>query len=556
MRSARHRLIAVPLGLALSLAFAGVASAAGFTMPSSVAPNQNFTVTPSLNAAELLDAQVVRFRFSDTQVIEDDAAPVDEAKTFGGYGTAGRKTVTMQIEYLVAADEFVSHAIRVNAAPVGAFTRSVTVPNVGQAVSFDATPSTDDQENGDLLGDGETAVPLPNSAYSWDFDDNGTYEQIGQTVQRTFATPGDKLVRLRVTDGGGRTDVVPVTVHVNRPPVSRFLFASKTPRVNDLVEFTSVSDDPDDPITLEQWDLDGDGQYDDANGSTTSRRFTTAGNHVVRLRVRDSRGRTDTSAQTIIVAALPPTPPPERMRPWPRIRIVGFAGATRVRAGPADREDGQGRHGQGSLQRQGLPAEDGHQHAGAQVGRPRALARAQAARGHPRLRGHHATRLHRTLRAHPPASQEAAPEARLVPLSQRAQAPEVPVTGLRQLVLVLVLGLASFGALFAAAKADSDSSPVPSPAVKPAAKEAAPAAATVSVADLGRAEPLPAMRERKPRAGAGAGAGAGARGRDPGGRPGDSRAAGLHPAAGPYPRASIASAERPGPELRRLRLIR
>ncbi len=331
MRSARHRLIAVPLGLALSLAFAGVASAAGFTMPSSVAPNQNFTVTPSLNAAELLDAQVVRFRFSDTQVIEDDAAPVDEAKTFGGYGTAGRKTVTMQIEYLVAADEFVSHAIRVNAAPVGAFTRSVTVPNVGQAVSFDATPSTDDQENGDLLGDGETAVPLPNSAYSWDFDDNGTYEQIGQTVQRTFATPGDKLVRLRVTDGGGRTDVVPVTVHVNRPPVSRFLFASKTPRVNDLVEFTSVSDDPDDPITLEQWDLDGDGQYDDANGSTTSRRFTTAGNHVVRLRVRDSRGRTDTSAQTIIVAALPPTPPPERMRPWPRIRIVGFAGATRVR---------------------------------------------------------------------------------------------------------------------------------------------------------------------------------------------------------------------------------
>jgi len=47
--------------------------------------------------------------------------------------------------------------------------------------------------------------------------------------------------------------------------------------------------------------------------------------------VRDSRGRTDASAQTIIVAALPPTPPLKRMRPWPKIRIVGFAGATRVR---------------------------------------------------------------------------------------------------------------------------------------------------------------------------------------------------------------------------------
>ena len=98
-----------------------------------------------------------------------------------------------------------------------------------------------------------------------------------------------------------------------------------------LVEFTSVSDDPDDPITLEQWDLDGDGQYDDANGSTATHRFTAAGNHTVRLRVRDSRGRTDTSAQTLVVTALPPPPPLKRMRPWPRIRIVGYAGATRVR---------------------------------------------------------------------------------------------------------------------------------------------------------------------------------------------------------------------------------
>jgi outer membrane biosynthesis protein TonB len=72
------------------------------------------------------------------------------------------------------------------------------------------------------------------------------------------------------------------------------------------------------------------------------------------------------------------------------------------------------------------------------------------------------------------------------------------VTGVRQLALILVLGLASFGGLYAAAKADSDSAPESRQAVKPAAVEQ-PQAASVDVSDLGRAEPLPAMRVRKPK---------------------------------------------------------
>ena len=67
------------------------------------------------------------------------------------------------------------------------FTRNATFPNVGQSVCFDAGATTDDET-------------LANSAFEWDFDNNGTYEQVGQAVQRTFATPGDKTVRLRVTD--------------------------------------------------------------------------------------------------------------------------------------------------------------------------------------------------------------------------------------------------------------------------------------------------------------------------------------------------------------------
>lgn len=68
------------------------------------------------------------------------------------------------------------------------------------------------------------------------------------------------------------------------------------------------------------------------------------------------------------------------------------------------------------------------------------------------------------------------------------------MTGLRQLLLVVVLSLASFAALFAAARAQREPESK-APAMPPRA-EALPAA-SVRVADLGTAAPLPAMRARK-----------------------------------------------------------
>ncbi len=192
------------------------------------------------------------------------------------------------------------------------------IPNVGQAVRFDAGATTDD-------------AALDNDSYDWDFDDNGTYEtQNSRVVNRSFASPGNKVVTLRVTDSGGRTDTFATTLHVNFPPVAALTFTPLTPYVNDLMSFTSLSDDPDGPLASEQWDLDGDGLYDDAGGATTSRRFPAAGLHTVRLRVVDVFGRVSTTATTFNVLA-PNVDPPAKLRPWPKIRIVGFAGVSRIR---------------------------------------------------------------------------------------------------------------------------------------------------------------------------------------------------------------------------------
>jgi hypothetical protein len=58
---------------------------------------------------------------------------------------------------------------------------------------------------------------------------------------------------------------------------------------------TNGSGDPDgDPLTF-AWDLDNDGAYDDAVGSSTTRTFTSPGNATVRVRASDGRGGTATA---------------------------------------------------------------------------------------------------------------------------------------------------------------------------------------------------------------------------------------------------------------------
>lgn len=65
-------------------------------------------------------------------------------------------------------------------------------------------------------------------------------------------------------------------------PVAQFSWSPAQPRVGDQVTFTSTSSG--DPESY-AWDLDGDGQYDDATGPTAQRTYDQAGSKTVRLQV-------------------------------------------------------------------------------------------------------------------------------------------------------------------------------------------------------------------------------------------------------------------------------
>ncbi|MBN1528149.1 MAG: hypothetical protein JW895_03760 [Thermoleophilaceae bacterium] len=70
------------------------------------------------------------------------------------------------------------------------------------------------------------------------------------------------------------------------------------------------------------------------------------------------------------------------------------------------------------------------------------------------------------------------------------------MTGVRQLALVVALALASFGALFAVARASGDSDEPPAEPAKTVAAPDVAEPATVRVTSIGAAAPLPAMRTR------------------------------------------------------------
>ena len=84
------------------------------------------------------------------------------------------------------------------------------------------------------------------------------------------------------------------------------------------------STDPDGDALTYEWDLDGDGTFDDGGGVTQSRTYSTPGNVTVTVRVSDGRGGTDTEHGRGLAGQLrhrrSPRCPPARRSPGRRDR--------------------------------------------------------------------------------------------------------------------------------------------------------------------------------------------------------------------------------------------
>lgn len=91
------------------------------------------------------------------------------------------------------------------------------------------------------------------------------------------------------------------------PPTASFTSSRSVALTDQVVQFTSTSLPGDGTISAQRWDLDGDGQFDNAEGPTASTSFGTPTTYRVRLSVENSQGARDAIATSILVVAPPET---------------------------------------------------------------------------------------------------------------------------------------------------------------------------------------------------------------------------------------------------------
>lgn len=166
--------------------------------------------------------------------------------------------------------------------PVAAFSFSPSEPVVGQEVSF-----TNNSSNAD--------------SYSWSSNAGG-FSSTEENPSFIFTDAGTYAITLTAS-GGGESSTITQNVVVSESAVtSSFTYAPAAPIAGETIQFTSTSQQ----AVSFSWSSNSGG-FSSAE-ENPSFAFANQGSYTVSLTTTDAFGNTDTSSQTIAVAAAPEAP--------------------------------------------------------------------------------------------------------------------------------------------------------------------------------------------------------------------------------------------------------
>src|SRR3954471_3338715 len=177
--------------------------------------------------------------------------------------------------------------------PSVALPSDVAAAAAGRPVTVDAPTVTGQASEGEILvadkGTWSGSSPIQYD-YRWKRCDGlgAACSAIGGATSKSYtiqhADVGNRL-RVKVTatnDEGSASAESGPTAPVsdassmprqNAPPQADFVFFPAQPVVGEQVDLVSISTDPDGALDQQEWDLDGDGEFDDASGTRAAESF-------------------------------------------------------------------------------------------------------------------------------------------------------------------------------------------------------------------------------------------------------------------------------------------
>jgi PKD repeat protein len=193
------------------------------------------------------------------------------------------------------------------APPNASFTVSPAAPHTLETVTFTSTST------GDI------------TSQSWDLDNQGgCNDATGPTAETSFPTAGVYRIGLCVTGPEGEAAQAQLVTVSNQEPLVSFIHLPARAKVGAPVSFVSTASDPDGSIVSQEWDLDGDGAFDDGTDVNVSRAFSQPRRYAVSLRVTDNDGAQVTLTEEVSVRA-------PLLDPFPTVGMEGIVDDQSVR---------------------------------------------------------------------------------------------------------------------------------------------------------------------------------------------------------------------------------